>query len=176
MSGIAEIEYERYWFAIDDAVQIEFTAANLAILVEECGLSVLGQDARLGWDCHELGLAPRPISSLNVLAGWLARQIWCHERGDDSEHVERSELEAGVKHAADVHRGTYYPDYTPHDANKFSQVLKMFSAADDVDSLRQAALLFILDPSFHREDITVAIGRVEREKGWDAASAPGASP
>lgn len=60
----------------------------------------------------------------------------------------------------------YYPDYKPKNAEKFSQMEKMFSHADSADALKQVSMLFVLDMSFDREDIMVALGRVERAKGW----------
>lgn len=61
---------------------------------------------------------------------------------------------------------TYYPDYKPKNAEKFSQMEKMLGRADSADSLKQLSMLFVLDMSFDREDIMVAIGRVERANGW----------
>jgi len=61
---------------------------------------------------------------------------------------------------------TYYPDYKPKDAAKFSQMEKMFGAVDSADALRSVSMLFVLDMSYDREDILVALGRVERAKGW----------
>jgi hypothetical protein len=60
----------------------------------------------------------------------------------------------------------YYPDYKPKDAEKFSQMEKMLSCAENVTALKQLSLMFIFDKSFDREDIMVAIGRVERANGW----------
>ena len=60
----------------------------------------------------------------------------------------------------------YYPDYKPKDAEKFSQMEKMLSRAENVTALKQLSMMFIFDMSFDREDIMVAIGRVERANGW----------
>lgn len=61
---------------------------------------------------------------------------------------------------------TYYPDYKPKDATKFSQMEKMFGAAETAESLKSLSLLFVFDASYDRQDILVAMGRVERERGW----------
>jgi hypothetical protein len=61
---------------------------------------------------------------------------------------------------------SYYPDYKPKNAEKFSQMEKMLSNAENVTALKQLSLMFIFDMSFDREDIMVAIGRVERANGW----------
>lgn len=60
----------------------------------------------------------------------------------------------------------YYPDYKPKDAEKFSQMEKMLSHAENVTALKQLSMMFIFDMSYDREDIMVAIGRVERANGW----------
>lgn len=60
----------------------------------------------------------------------------------------------------------YYPDYKPKDAEKFSQMEKMLSRAENVTALKQLSMMFILDMSYDREDIMVVIGRVERANGW----------
>jgi hypothetical protein len=189
--------------AQDEALRIEFTAANLATLVGESGTAWLGRDARLGWDAHAAGVSPDPPYDPwrreSYMAGWLARQIRCHGLGDDTAHVcrctsgftcigcledaekrdESDELEAAVNHAEDVIDGTgyeeepapappvYYPNYVPRDADKFEQMMKMFSHTDTEGDLERLVMLFVLDHAFHREDISIAMGRVARAKGWE---------
>jgi len=156
------------WLATDEAVRIERTAANLATLVDEGGTAWLGSDSRVGWNLHRAGIAP---TRTRFMAGWLARQIWCHGRGDDTEHVCRCTggfvcigcLDENAPSAAPV----YYPGYVPHDADQFAQMMKLLSQADSKFALEQLSVLFFLDPSFHREDIAVAVGRVAREKGLE---------
>ena len=60
----------------------------------------------------------------------------------------------------------YCPDYKPKDAEKFSQMEKMLSRAENVTALKQLSMMFIFDMSYDREDIMVVIGRVERANGW----------
>ena len=60
----------------------------------------------------------------------------------------------------------YYPDYKPKNAEKFSQMEKMLSRAENVTALKQLSMMFIFDMSYDREDIMVVIGRVERANGW----------
>jgi len=61
---------------------------------------------------------------------------------------------------------SYYPEYKPKDADKFSAMIKLMGAAQDEAGLRQVVLLYTFDPSYDREDILVALGRIERERGW----------
>lgn len=61
---------------------------------------------------------------------------------------------------------TYYPEYEPKDAEKFSAMLKLMGTAKDEAALRQIMLLYTFDMTYPREDILVALGRIEREKGF----------
>ncbi len=71
-------------------VEIEIIAANLAVLVEEHGLRVLDAEARRGWRWHEDDKAePVWFDTSGVQVGWLARQIWCHDKAAGIEHVCR---------------------------------------------------------------------------------------
>ncbi len=151
---------EVYWLDLDEAVRIERTAANLATLVAEDSGMWLGEDARAGWGDHLLGESPDPARGAGYMAGWLARQIWCHGRGDDSEHVDHSHAPAPDE------APTYYPDYIPHNAEQFAQMMKHFTRTVSADHLQQVVTLYGMDQAFYREDIMVAMGRVEREKGW----------
>ena len=62
----------------------------------------------------------------------------------------------------------YYPNYVPADADRFKLMdLALRAAADDgreaFDAMRMA---YILDKEYHRQDLLVVTGRIEREKGW----------
>jgi hypothetical protein len=60
----------------------------------------------------------------------------------------------------------YYPDYKPHNAEKFAELEREFGVANTVEALRFRVTLYTFDMSYPREDIMVALGRVERAKGW----------
>lgn len=64
------------------------------------------------------------------------------------------------------HPDLYYPEYQPKDANRFALMEGVFAVAETEDELRRIELEFILDLSFARQDILVALGRAERAKGW----------
>lgn len=49
-----------------------------------------------------------------------------------------------------------YDGYRPHDADKFSQMKKLLGAAKTELQLDQLMMLYLLDRSYHREDILVA--------------------
>lgn len=61
---------------------------------------------------------------------------------------------------------SYYPDHKPHDLAKFEEMLTEMRKARSVDVLRTYVMLYTFDMSYHREDLLVAAGRVERERGW----------
>ena len=61
---------------------------------------------------------------------------------------------------------TYYPEYKPKNADKFAAMEKLLGTAKDVQALRQLVLLYTFDASYAREDILVALGRVEKARGW----------
>lgn len=63
-------------------------------------------------------------------------------------------------------RAPYYPEYEPKDAWRFAAMLKIFGEAETHKVLKDMTMLYILDMSYAREDILVALGRIEREKGW----------
>ena len=47
---------------------------------------------------------------------------------------------------------------------------KFLGSSSDVGTLRQMVLLYMLDLSYDREDILVALTRVERARGWKVDS------
>lgn len=60
----------------------------------------------------------------------------------------------------------YYPNYEPENLGKFEQVLNAFKGAETSDELRMLTVAFTLDLSYPRQDIYVALRKVERERGW----------
>lgn len=60
----------------------------------------------------------------------------------------------------------YAPDYVPEDLDKFEKVLTVFKGVENADELRMLTVAFTLDLSYPRQDIYVALRKVEREKGW----------
>lgn len=61
---------------------------------------------------------------------------------------------------------SYYPDYVPKNASKFSELEKVFGECEKVEALKFRVMLYTLDRSYDREDIMVALKRVERARGW----------
>lgn len=62
--------------------------------------------------------------------------------------------------------GPYHPNYQPKHAEKFLAMLHVFGEARDHKELKAISMMYVFDMSYAREDIVVALGRVEREKGW----------
>lgn len=60
----------------------------------------------------------------------------------------------------------YHPHYEPKNKEGFERMLKVFDNAESKKELESLTVLYILDPSYDREDISVAHGRIERAKGW----------
>lgn len=60
----------------------------------------------------------------------------------------------------------YHPNYQPKCAEKFAAMLHVLGEARDHAELKNLAVMYVFDMSYDREDIVVALGRVEREKGW----------
>lgn len=52
------------------------------------------------------------------------------------------------------------------DHEKYDRMVKLLGNAATKEDMEQAALLFIMDLSYPRADIVLAIKAVEREKGW----------
>jgi len=65
-----------------------------------------------------------------------------------------------------VETQVYYPNYVPKNEQRFGMMLKAFGNAESHQMLKDMSILYILDLSFPREDILVALGRVERARGW----------
>jgi hypothetical protein len=63
-------------------------------------------------------------------------------------------------------KALYYSSYIPKDTAQFESMMKIFRAAETVDQLRDACGRCVFDVSIDRQDILVALGRVERERGW----------
>ena len=61
---------------------------------------------------------------------------------------------------------TYYPEYAPKAPDKFEMMLKLLGTAQSAKQLEQLVQLYTFDMSYPREDIMVALTRVERERGW----------
>jgi len=61
---------------------------------------------------------------------------------------------------------TYYPEYKPRNPDKFAAMEKLLGSANDVEALGRLVLLYVFDMSYDREDILVALTRVERARGW----------
>lgn len=60
----------------------------------------------------------------------------------------------------------YAPGYIPRDQDGFDRMLTVFRGCENQDELRSWVVTYTLDMSYFRQDIIVALGRVEREKGW----------
>ena len=63
----------------------------------------------------------------------------------------------------------YYPDYVPGDATHFRDMLDQFGKAQNKRDLDGLAVLWTLSRDVSRQDIVVALCRIEREKGWHLA-------
>lgn len=63
--------------------------------------------------------------------------------------------------------GDYYPDYVPEGGEAaFNDMLSFLRTSETPEMFKDRTMLFILHEETPRQDIMVAIGRVEREKGW----------
>jgi len=49
---------------------------------------------------------------------------------------------------------------------KYDRMVKFFSRAETKDDLTGASLLYVMDMSFSRADICLALKRIELERGW----------
>lgn len=63
-------------------------------------------------------------------------------------------------------KALYYSSYIPKNEVHFESMMKSFRATENVDQLRVACGLCVFDMSIDRQDILVALGRVERERDW----------
>ncbi len=61
---------------------------------------------------------------------------------------------------------TYYSEYKPKNPDKFAAMETLLGRAADVETLRQIMQLYLFDLSYDREDLLVALTRVERARGW----------
>ena len=52
------------------------------------------------------------------------------------------------------------------DQAKYDRMVKLFSNAETKEDLERMAVLYIVDMSYPRVDIALALKAVEREKGW----------
>jgi hypothetical protein len=59
----------------------------------------------------------------------------------------------------------YYSNYIPKDQEKFDRMVKFFEQTKDKKDLNTVTLMFIMDMSYDRQDLLVAMGRRERELG-----------
>lgn len=62
---------------------------------------------------------------------------------------------------------TYAEHYTPKNTDHFELMMDVFNTCLNEDELKRIAMTFILDMDIDRQDIVVAMGRVEREKHWN---------
>lgn len=52
------------------------------------------------------------------------------------------------------------------DPEKYGRMVQVFRTADKADDLRMLSMMYVLDMSYPREDISLALKVVEKEKGW----------
>ena len=64
---------------------------------------------------------------------------------------------------------TYYADYEPKNPRHFRDMLDQFRKAPDQRALESVEILWVLSRNVDRQDILVALGRVERERGFHTA-------
>jgi hypothetical protein len=62
----------------------------------------------------------------------------------------------------------YYAEMSPQAKNReqFDRMVTFFRRADTEDDLKKCVMMFVMDMSYQRSDIMLALGIVEREKGW----------
>ena len=49
---------------------------------------------------------------------------------------------------------------------KYDRMIKLLSAAETKEDMERVAVLYIMDMSYPRADIALAVKAVERDKGW----------
>lgn len=54
----------------------------------------------------------------------------------------------------------------PEQPEKYSAMMKVFNNAESHEELKKLSLMYILDLSFSRADIALALHDIEVEKGW----------
>jgi hypothetical protein len=60
----------------------------------------------------------------------------------------------------------YYPDYKPTNEQHFNNMVNQFRKAPDKELMNDLVILWMFDMTVDRQDIVVALGRVEKERGW----------
>jgi hypothetical protein len=60
----------------------------------------------------------------------------------------------------------YYENYVPADQQRFTEMLEDFRRLTSREALKTHVFLYTMDMRYDRQDLMVAWGRVEREKGW----------
>lgn len=50
--------------------------------------------------------------------------------------------------------------------NKYDQIVKLLSKTLSRAEMEQVSMMFVLDPSFERADICLAMKDIEQKKGW----------
>lgn len=60
----------------------------------------------------------------------------------------------------------YYAGFMPKNERHFRDMLDQFRKAPDKDAMKAVEILWILSRDVDRQDILVALGRVERERGF----------
>lgn len=58
---------------------------------------------------------------------------------------------------------TYYPEYVPKNQRHFADMLDQFRRAGTKEAREFVATMWTLDRTVDRQDIVVALGRIERE-------------
>lgn len=54
----------------------------------------------------------------------------------------------------------------PTNKEKYDRMVKLLSQADSKAELESMSMLYVMDMSFPREDICLALKTIEQEKGW----------
>lgn len=57
-------------------------------------------------------------------------------------------------------------DYTPEHAGRYQEMLFHFRNAPTPNTLNDLVMVYLLTPSYARQDIATALSKIEREKGW----------
>ena len=62
----------------------------------------------------------------------------------------------------------HYTEMAPQAKNreKFDRMVTFFRNAKTRDDLKTCTMMFVMDMNYERSDIMLALGVVEREKGW----------
>lgn len=57
----------------------------------------------------------------------------------------------------------YYPEYQPKVPHRFDRMVHAFQWAETKDLLKTLSLMYLMDASYDRQDLLVALTRRERE-------------